>query len=92
MIAALGAEEAGSKDNEGSVALVQKRILRGVLFVATNQSRISCSREHLNGLSSREKMNSLQVSIWSWDGHFWDGDGTTTIQFARQDSLRKKIL
>ena len=65
MIAALGAEEAGSKDNEDSVILVQKRVLRGVLFVATNQSRISCSREHLNGLSSQEKMNSLQVSIWS---------------------------
>ena len=27
MIAALGAEEAGSKDNEGSVALVQKGVL-----------------------------------------------------------------
>ncbi len=51
MIAALSVEEAGSKDNEDCVALVQKGSFDGVRFVATNRSLTLVFVGTVNGCS-----------------------------------------
>ena len=49
MIAALSVEEAGSKDNEGPVALVQKGSFRVYFLWPQIKATYWCLREHLNG-------------------------------------------